>query len=237
MERGILYLLTRGMRNRLLEVAASGKHLVRRITLRRMGPVSPRSFYLSSDPCLHSVPLIKRGYRWAAKTNVINGQAINLGSSLGPCFPTNGRSVSCAVRNSSSGSRIGGTRWRVNVRACTVRWTQRKNKRSDSIAMRRARMAAPFCPIPYKGFGLKSARRWQEEEEKGGERGSVGAKEQERAVVEGWRSRRVQGQRSGFLGSLRDEVRKGCCARRMWNSRSAHSVTPATAYPSSVHTP
>lgn len=51
----------------------------------------------------------------------------------------------------------------------------------------------------------------------------------------GWRRGQAEFWVSGFAPLRSSE--EGCSVRRMWNSRSAHSVTPAAAYPSSVHTP
>lgn len=60
-------------------------------------------------------------------------------------------------------------------------------------------------------------------------------KERERAVVE---EEEGAGRVLGFwVRSAPRSSEEGCSVRRMWNSRSAHSVTPAAAYPSSVHTP
>lgn len=52
------------------------------------------------------------------------------------------------------------------------------------------------------------------------------------------RRRKGAGRVLGFwVRSAPRSSEEGCSVRRMWNSRSAHSVTPAAAYPSSVHTP
>lgn len=86
----------------------------------------------------------------------------------------------------------------------------------------------------YRGRG---GGREEGQREGQGARQGLG-KERERAVVEegvgegGWQAAFWV---SGFAPLRSSE--EGCSVRRMWDSRSAHSVTPAAAYPSSVHTP